>query len=238
MAGLSRCLPSRYEADWGPLPERVESSVLAFLRCRDFHTGFTRLRCRDCGHELLLPLTCKQRGLCASCHQRPALDEATFIADTVCARVPHRHLVFTVHACSAPSSSPGVRLSANSASPPAMHLPMETVSLPDQLPEQVQGTAAQADLFKVLSVSSWEAPRRRRGAMPNPNPSGPTAVRQPESSFLSVPLRPRASRMGQVSTISIVWIAISCPWSSWWSSSWTGNRSPERRKRLIRIFSR
>jgi putative ABC transport system permease protein len=29
---------------------------------------------------------------------------------------------------------------------------METVSLPDQLPEQVQGTAAQADLFKVLET--------------------------------------------------------------------------------------
>jgi len=29
---------------------------------------------------------------------------------------------------------------------------MEAVSLPDQLPEQVQGTAAKADLFKVLET--------------------------------------------------------------------------------------
>ena len=37
-----------------------------------------------------------QLGLCASCHQRRTLVEAAFIAEEVCADVPHRHLVFTV----------------------------------------------------------------------------------------------------------------------------------------------
>jgi len=58
--------------------------------------AFTRLHCPDCGHEYLLAFSCKQRGLCASCHQRRTLIEAAFIADEICAVVPHRHLVLTL----------------------------------------------------------------------------------------------------------------------------------------------
>ncbi|MSU49042.1 MAG: hypothetical protein EXS37_08155, partial [Opitutus sp.] len=50
----------------------------------------------DCGHEFLCPFSCKQRGLCASCHQRRTLIEGAFIADEICAPVPHRHLVLTI----------------------------------------------------------------------------------------------------------------------------------------------
>lgn len=83
-------------AKHGPLAAQVPSAVAAFLRCGDLHAGFTRLRCPECEHEYLLAFTCKQRGLCASCHQRRTLVEAAFIADEVCAAVPHRHLVLTV----------------------------------------------------------------------------------------------------------------------------------------------
>ena len=68
----------------------------AFLECGDLHAGFTRFHCPDCGHEFLLAFTCKQRGLCASCHQRRTLIEGAVIADEICARVPHRHLVLTI----------------------------------------------------------------------------------------------------------------------------------------------
>ncbi|NDH54498.1 MAG: hypothetical protein EBY24_21570 [Betaproteobacteria bacterium] len=34
--------------------------------------------------------------MCASCHQRRTLIESAFIADTVCAPVPHRHIILTV----------------------------------------------------------------------------------------------------------------------------------------------
>ncbi len=80
----------------GPLAAHIPSAVTAFLRCGDLHAGFTRLRCPDCRHEYLLAFTCKQRGLCAACHQRRVLTEAPFIADEVCADVPHRHLVLTI----------------------------------------------------------------------------------------------------------------------------------------------
>lgn len=64
-----------------PLPAHAPAAVKAFLRCGDLHAGFTRLRCPDCHHEYLLAFTCKQRGLCAACHQRRVLTEAPFIAD-------------------------------------------------------------------------------------------------------------------------------------------------------------
>ncbi len=77
-------------AKHGPLAAPIPSAVTAFLRCGDLHAGFTRLRCTDCRHEYLLAFTCKQRGLCAACHQRRVLTEAPFIAEEVCAAVPHR----------------------------------------------------------------------------------------------------------------------------------------------------
>lgn len=76
-------------------PENA-AAIQEFLDCGDLHAGFTRLHCPDCGHQFLLAFTCKQRGLCASCHQRRTLIEGSFIADTVCATVPHRHIVLTV----------------------------------------------------------------------------------------------------------------------------------------------
>ncbi|NLF07836.1 MAG: hypothetical protein GX594_07635, partial [Pirellulaceae bacterium] len=35
---------------WRPI---VERSVTAFLGCGDLHEGFARVRCGDCGHEML-----------------------------------------------------------------------------------------------------------------------------------------------------------------------------------------
>lgn len=76
--------------------DHLDQTVRAFLRCGDFRSGFTRWRCPGCEHEFLLAFTCKQRGLCAACHQRRTLTLAPHIAETVCAPVPHRHIVLTV----------------------------------------------------------------------------------------------------------------------------------------------
>ena len=78
------------------LAPETKTAIAAFLACGVLHAGFTRLHCPDCNHEFLLAFTCKQRGLCASCHQRRTLIEGAFIADTVCAPVPHRHVGLTV----------------------------------------------------------------------------------------------------------------------------------------------
>ena len=78
------------------LSTAATSAIAAFLRCGDLHAGFTRFHCPDCDHEFLLAFTCQQRSLCASCHQRRTLIEGAFIADEICAPVPHRHLILTV----------------------------------------------------------------------------------------------------------------------------------------------
>ncbi len=72
------------------------AAIAAFLDCGDFHAGFTRLHCPNCGHKFLVAFTCKQRVLCASCHQRRTLIEGALIADEISAPVPHRHLVLTL----------------------------------------------------------------------------------------------------------------------------------------------
>ena len=80
----------------GPLDPSRETALRDSLRCGDLASGFLRVQCPDCDHHYLIPFTCKRRGCCPSCHQRRALDTATFIRDEVCLPVPHRHWVFTV----------------------------------------------------------------------------------------------------------------------------------------------
>ena len=78
------------------LEPTTAQALARFQRCGHLHSGFTRLHCPDCGHDYLLAFTCKQRGLCASCHQRRTLTEAAAIAAEICQDVPHRHLVLTL----------------------------------------------------------------------------------------------------------------------------------------------
>lgn len=78
---------------WRPIVSRV---VEAFLRCGDLQQGFARVRCADCGHEVFVAFSCKQRCLCPSCHEKRALGTALHVSETVCAAVPHRQFVFTI----------------------------------------------------------------------------------------------------------------------------------------------
>ncbi len=78
------------------LEPTTAQALARFQRCGHLHSGFTRLHCPDCGHDYLLAFTCKQRGLCASCHQRRTITEAAAIAAEICQDVPHRHLVLTL----------------------------------------------------------------------------------------------------------------------------------------------
>ena len=56
----------------------------------------TRLECPDCGHERLLAFTCKTRHFCPSCHQRRVRSTSEWIGSSVCHKVPHRQVVFTI----------------------------------------------------------------------------------------------------------------------------------------------
>ena len=91
---------AQYEASYrkahGPLRSDAIEVVEKFYRCGDLAQGFTRLHCKDCGHEKLLAFTCKTRGYCPSCHQRRSLETADWIAKDITFNVPHRMYVFTI----------------------------------------------------------------------------------------------------------------------------------------------
>ena len=86
----------RYEHRFGPLGTHVERQIQAYRECGLFSAGCARVRCPDCGHEFLLPFSCKVRFLCPSCHQRKATLWAEWLVDEVLADVPHRQWVFTI----------------------------------------------------------------------------------------------------------------------------------------------
>ena len=64
---LFRVYDERFAQSYGPLHPRVRDLMEAYLRCGDPHFGFLRLRCGnpdcDAKHELILPFSCKARGL-------------------------------------------------------------------------------------------------------------------------------------------------------------------------------
>jgi len=97
---LLRSWDARFAKDCGPLPRRLRGQLEAFLRCGDAHFGFLRLRCvsPECTQkqELILPFSCKVRGLCPSCGQRRAIQWAERMVEEVLPVVPYRQLVFTI----------------------------------------------------------------------------------------------------------------------------------------------
>jgi hypothetical protein len=76
-------------------PLYVEKELRDFIGCGDLARGFARCRCGTCGHELLLPLSCKNRGLCPSCTGRRMSDEAAYLVDMVLPEAPYRQWTLT-----------------------------------------------------------------------------------------------------------------------------------------------
>jgi hypothetical protein len=73
----------------------VERELDGFVDCGVLARGFARMRCGACGYELLVPFSCKRRGICPSCTARRAEDTAAHLVDPVLPRVPYRQWVFT-----------------------------------------------------------------------------------------------------------------------------------------------
>ena len=79
----------------GPLPRYVEDELRSYLRCGDFSRGFVHLRCPRCQHDLLVPFSCKNRGLCPSCAGRRMAAQAAHLVDCVLPAVPIRQFVLS-----------------------------------------------------------------------------------------------------------------------------------------------
>jgi len=87
---------SRERARARPAPHFVEHELRAFLRCGILAHGFLRLRCDACGHDRLVPFSCKRRGFCPSCGGRRMADTAAHLALRVLPAVPVRQWVLTL----------------------------------------------------------------------------------------------------------------------------------------------
>ena len=87
---------ARARAREQPAPRFIEQELHAFLRCGIFAYGFLRLHCDDCGHDRLVPFSCKRRGFCPSCGGRRMADTAAHLVDRVLPAVPVRQWVLTL----------------------------------------------------------------------------------------------------------------------------------------------
>ena len=79
-----------------PLPRYVLREFHRFLDCGVFARGFSRWHCDRCGHDSLLPFSCKTRGLCPSCGARRMAGTAAHLVDRVLPNVPLRQFVLTL----------------------------------------------------------------------------------------------------------------------------------------------
>jgi hypothetical protein len=95
-AEFERVYAERFAPSYGHWRPIVAGTVAKFLRCGDLHEGFARVKCRACKHEFFVAFSCKQRCVCASCHQKRSLILSDRLAAEVCAEVAHRQFVFTM----------------------------------------------------------------------------------------------------------------------------------------------
>ena len=65
------------------LPRHVEGSFRRFLDCGIVERGFARVVCPSCRYEILVPFSCKTRGLCPSCDARRMAHGAAHLVDRV-----------------------------------------------------------------------------------------------------------------------------------------------------------
>ena len=63
----------RFEKSFGYLRAIVRDTVYRFLDCGILESGFARARCKSCGYEFAVGLSCKARCLCPSCHKKREL---------------------------------------------------------------------------------------------------------------------------------------------------------------------
>src|SRR5216117_638265 len=75
----------------------VEREFRDYLTCGVLAArGFIRVRCGSCGHERLVPFSCRRRGWCPSCGGRRMAETAAHLVDHVFPIVPVRQWVLSI----------------------------------------------------------------------------------------------------------------------------------------------
>jgi ribosomal protein S27E len=79
-----------------PVPFFIVRDFRAFLDCGVPAHGFLRVHCDDCGHDRIVPFSCKGRGFCPSCCGRRMADTAARLIEETLPEAPVRQWVLTV----------------------------------------------------------------------------------------------------------------------------------------------
>ena len=91
-------LTARPHADgrYVSLPDFIKTRAEQFLGCGLHSSGFARVRCGSCHESVLVPFSCKVRGMCASCDGKRMAQQAAYLLDEVLPKVHYRQWVFTL----------------------------------------------------------------------------------------------------------------------------------------------
>lgn len=82
--------------DGDPVPAHVEREFCRYLECGIFVHGFARAQCGQCGHDFLIPFSCKGRVGCPSCNTRRMAATAVHLTEHVFPRLPLRQWLLAV----------------------------------------------------------------------------------------------------------------------------------------------
>ncbi len=78
------------------VPFHVEAAYRRYLKCGILAHGFARAYCSGCGHDFLIPFSCKGRDICPSCATRRMFETAAHMVDNVLPRVQFRQWVLSM----------------------------------------------------------------------------------------------------------------------------------------------
>ena len=93
---LERCWAERFQSEYGALRREVLETLDAYLDCGILAHGVARAECESCRHSIIIPFSCKKRGVCPSCAAKRALIFAGHLHEEVLSPVPSRHVVFSI----------------------------------------------------------------------------------------------------------------------------------------------
>ena len=87
---------TRYQPEHGYLRPEMLRSFEELLSCGVYQFGMARIRCRDCGHDTFVPLSCRRRGVCPLCHAKRQLFLTDRVLEQVLPDVPCRQWTFSL----------------------------------------------------------------------------------------------------------------------------------------------
>ena len=164
-----------------------------YLRCGILAHGFARLRCEDCGHERLLPFSCKFRGVCPSCNTRRMAEVAAHITDHVLPHLPRPPM--GAEPSEAAASLPTPQPKDRRRRPADLH-PGRPSRLSASRARTEQASKGCSDTV-LDHLSRWNTSTHQAASFPSPHPSAGSFIgypsRRPTAAPSSCSLRSNSS---------------------------------------------